>query len=77
MRSTALVGYSPLQGGEDSDRVMIARGYLPFANIHHAHTLAIPKVDPFAAYIAFQQKCEEMMGLISERRDEVKKVVFG
>lgn len=47
------------------------------ANIHHAHTLALPKTDPFKSYIDFQKRWEEMMGIIDERREEVRNIVFG
>ena len=47
------------------------------ANIHHAHTLALPDRDPFQAYLAFQKKWEAMMGVIEERRPEMRKRVFG
>lgn len=46
-------------------------------NIYHAHYLAVPENDPFQSYIAFQKKWEEMMGIIEERREEVRKRVFG
>jgi hypothetical protein len=46
-------------------------------NIYHAHYLAIPENDPFKAYLEFQKKWEEMMGIIDERRAEVEKRVFG
>ena len=46
-------------------------------NIYHAHYLAKPDKDPFQAYLEFQRKWEEMMGIIAERRSEVKKRVFG
>jgi hypothetical protein len=46
-------------------------------NIYHAHYLAKPKTDPFQAFIAFQKKWEEMMGIIAERRLEVQARVFG
>lgn len=46
-------------------------------NIYHAHYLAKPKVDPFQAYIAFQKKWEEMMGIIAEKRPDVQTRVFG
>ena len=46
-------------------------------NIYHAYYLAKPKTDPFQAFIAFQKKWEEMMGIIGEKRQEVRKKVFG
>ena len=46
-------------------------------NIYHAHYLAEPQGDPFEAYLAFQKKWEEMMGIIAERREEVRRRVFG
>jgi glycosyltransferase involved in cell wall biosynthesis len=46
-------------------------------NIYHAHYLAEPKVDPFEAYLRFQQKWVEMMSLIEEHRADVIKAVFG
>jgi hypothetical protein len=46
-------------------------------NIYHAHYLAIPESDPFQSYLDFQRKWVELMGIIDERRSEVKKVVFG
>jgi hypothetical protein len=46
-------------------------------NIYHAKYLALPKVDPFQAYLDFQKKWKEMMEIIGEKRDEVKKAVFG
>ena len=45
-------------------------------NIYHAHYLAEPEADPFASYIRFQKKWAEMMNIIAEKRDEVKKAVF-
>ena len=49
----------------------------PMYNIYHAVHLALPKVDPFQAYLNFQKKCGKMMGIIGEKRAEVKKRVFG
>lgn len=46
-------------------------------NIYHAHYLAEPDKDPFKAYLEFQKKWEEMMGIIEERRPEINKRVFG
>jgi hypothetical protein len=46
-------------------------------NIYHAHVLALPKVDPFESYLAFQRKWEQMMALIADRRKEVRELVFG
>jgi hypothetical protein len=46
-------------------------------NIYHAHYLANPDKDPFLSYLGFQKKWQEMMGIIEERREEVKKRVFG
>jgi hypothetical protein len=46
-------------------------------NIYHAHYLAAPDHDPFQAYVAFQKKWVEMMGIIGERRAEVRTRVFG
>jgi hypothetical protein len=46
-------------------------------NIYHAHYMAVPEKDPFQFYLDFQKKWEEMMGIIEERRPEVKKRVFG
>ena len=47
------------------------------SNIYHAHYLATPDKDPFRSFLDFQEKWEEMMGLIEERRAEVQKRVFG
>ena len=47
------------------------------ANIFHAHVSAIPEVDPYQSYLDFQKKWEDLMTLIDDRRDEVRKVVFG
>jgi hypothetical protein len=46
-------------------------------NIYHANYLAQPDYDPFQTYLAFQEKWQEMMAIIEERRPEVRKVVFG
>ncbi len=46
-------------------------------NIYHARYLAMPKADPFQAYLAFQKKWEEMMGILGEKRAEVQKRLFG
>jgi hypothetical protein len=46
-------------------------------NIYHAHYLAEPEYDPFQSYLGFQKKWVEMMGIIEQRRAEVRKVVFG
>ncbi len=46
-------------------------------NIHHAHVLAEPQLDPFQAYLGFQTQWERLMRLIGERRDEVRRQVFG
>ncbi len=46
-------------------------------NIYHARYLSMPKADPFQAYLAFQKKWEEMMGILGEKRAEVQKRVFG
>jgi hypothetical protein len=46
-------------------------------NIYHAKYMAIPKVDPFQAYLNFQKKWEEMMGIIGEKREAIQPVVFG
>jgi hypothetical protein len=46
-------------------------------NIYHAHVLALPEVDPFESYLAFQRKWEQMMTLIADRRKEVRELVFG
>jgi len=46
-------------------------------NIYHAHYLAAPAGDPFQSFLAFQKKWEEMMGIIEERRAEVRRRVFG
>ena len=46
-------------------------------NIHHAHTLAAAEGDPFRDYLDFQKKWEEMMGIIGERRAEIRERVFG
>jgi hypothetical protein len=46
-------------------------------NIYHAHHLATPDKDPFQSFLAFQKKWEEMMGIIGERRSEVRQRVFG
>ncbi len=44
--------------------------------IYHAKYLAIPKEDPFQAYLKFQEKWVEMMGIIGEKRAEIRKRVF-
>jgi hypothetical protein len=46
-------------------------------NIYHAYYLATPDTDPFQSYLDFQKKWELMMGIIEERRSEIKKRVFG
>ncbi len=46
-------------------------------NIYHAKYLAAPKVDPFQSYLRFQKKWQEMMGIIGEKRAEIRKRVFG
>ena len=46
-------------------------------NIYHAQVLAEPQGNPFEAYLAFQQKWEELMGILDQRRAEVQQVVFG
>ena len=46
-------------------------------NIYHAKYLAIAQVDPFQAFLNFQKKWAELMGLIDDKRDEVQKRVFG
>jgi len=46
-------------------------------NIHHAKLARDIDDDPFSAYIAFQKKWEEMMGIIADKRDKVRKIVFG
>lgn len=46
-------------------------------NIYHAHYLAEPQSDPFQDYIIFQKKWVEMMGIIADRRKEIRKAVFG
>jgi hypothetical protein len=45
-------------------------------NIYHAHYLAEPEGDPYAGYLAFQSKWEELMGIIDERRSEIVERVF-
>jgi hypothetical protein len=39
--------------------------------------LATPEGDPFQAYLDFQVKWQEMMGIIGERRAEIQQKVFG
>ena len=68
--STTLAVDYLTQGNNDDARAALN-------NIYHAHYLAEPKVDPFAAYISFQKKWVEMMAIIDERRNEVQKFVFG
>ena len=46
-------------------------------NIYHAHALAKPQGNPFDSYLAFQRKWEEMMGIVGDRREEVRRLVFG
>jgi hypothetical protein len=45
-------------------------------NIYHAHYLAEPEGDPYAEYLAYQARWEEMMSLIEERRAEIANRVF-
>jgi len=46
-------------------------------NIYHAKYLAVREDNPFQAYLSFQEKWQQMMGIIGERRAELRKAVFG
>lgn len=45
-------------------------------NVQHAHYLAEPEGNPYADYLAFQSRWEEMMALIEERREEIAALVI-
>lgn len=45
-------------------------------NVHHATYLAEPEGNPYADYLAFQSRWEEMMAIIDERRQEISALVF-
>jgi hypothetical protein len=46
------------------------------ANIYHAKFLAPPDFDPYQSFLKFQKRWEEMMGVIEDRRAEIKRRVF-
>ena len=46
-------------------------------NVQHAHYHAEPHGDPYADYLSFQGRWEEMMSVIEDQRDQIAALVFG